>query len=78
MGAAYETINFKAEACDGCNACMTACAQAKAQSDDQIHSRIQIVPSAGGSNSPSAASAPIRNACSTVPRRRCRKTQAAA
>ena len=48
MGAAYETLHFKAEACDGCNACMSACAQAKAQTDDPLHSRIQIVPSAGG------------------------------
>ena len=48
MGAAYETIHFKAEACDGCNACMNACAQAKAHSDDPLHSRIQIVPSADG------------------------------
>jgi phenylglyoxylate dehydrogenase beta subunit len=48
MGAAYETIHFKAEACDGCNDCMTACAQAKAQSDDHLQSRIQIVPSGDG------------------------------
>ena len=48
MGAAYETIHFKAEACDGCNDCMTACAQAKAQSDDHLQSRIQIVPSGEG------------------------------
>ena len=48
MGAAYETIHFKAEACDGCNDCMTACAEAKAQSDDHLQSRIQIVPSGDG------------------------------
>ena len=48
MGAAYETINFKADACDGCNDCMTACALAKALSDDQLQSRIQIVPSGDG------------------------------
>ena len=44
MGAAYETIHFKAEACDGCNDCMSACAQAKTQTDDHRQSRIQIVP----------------------------------
>src|SRR3972149_6458684 len=43
MGA-FETISFKPEHCKGCNDCMTACAQAKAQSDDHLHSRIQIVP----------------------------------
>jgi phenylglyoxylate dehydrogenase beta subunit len=54
MGAAYETINFKPEACDGCLECMTACAQAKARSEDQSRSheerqsRIQIVPSGDG------------------------------
>ena len=48
MGAAYETIHFKADACDGCNDCMTACAQAKAQSEDHLQSRIQIVPSGEG------------------------------
>ncbi len=47
MGA-FETISFKPEFCDGCNDCMTACAQAKAQSDDFVHSRIQIVPSESG------------------------------
>ena len=48
MGAAYETINFKADACDGCLDCMSACAQAKAQTEDHLHSRIQIVPSGEG------------------------------
>ena len=42
MGA-YNTISFKPEHCDGCNACMTACATAKAGSDDVVNSRIQIV-----------------------------------
>ncbi len=44
MGAAFETIHFKPEACDGCNECMDACALAKANSEDQTQSRIQIVP----------------------------------
>jgi phenylglyoxylate dehydrogenase beta subunit len=47
MGA-FETISFRPEHCDGCNDCMTACAQAKAQSADSVHARIQIVPSDGG------------------------------
>jgi phenylglyoxylate dehydrogenase beta subunit len=47
MGA-FETISFRPEHCNGCNDCMTACAQAKAQSDEFVHSRIQIVPSGGG------------------------------
>ncbi len=42
MGA-YNTISFKPEHCDGCNACMTACATTKAGSADIAHSRIQIV-----------------------------------
>jgi phenylglyoxylate dehydrogenase beta subunit len=42
MGA-YNTIAFKPEHCDGCNACMTACATVKAGSADVINSRIQIV-----------------------------------
>ena len=45
MGAAYETIHFEPEACDGCLDCMSACALAKAQRVDHALSRIQIVPS---------------------------------
>jgi len=47
MGA-FETISFRPELCDGCNDCMSACAQAKAQAADFVHSRIQIVPSDAG------------------------------
>jgi len=47
MGA-FDTISFKPELCNGCNDCMTACARAKAQSEDFVLSRIQIVPSEGG------------------------------
>ena len=47
MGA-FETISFKPELCNGCNDCMSACARVKAQSEDAVHSRIQIVPSEGG------------------------------
>jgi len=43
MQGAYNTIAFDARHCDGCNACMTACAQAKAGSDAIVNSRIQIV-----------------------------------
>jgi phenylglyoxylate dehydrogenase beta subunit len=48
MGVAFETIAFRNAQCDGCNECMTACARAKAQSDDFVHSRIQIVAADGG------------------------------
>ncbi|MHB8666342.1 MAG: NADH-dependent phenylglyoxylate dehydrogenase subunit beta [Burkholderiales bacterium] len=48
MGAAYETIHFKAEACDGCLDCMSVCARTKAQTEDHLHSRIQIVPCGDG------------------------------
>ena len=43
MTGAYSTLAFDAARCDGCNACMVACAQAKAGSDDLVDSRIQIV-----------------------------------
>ncbi|MEO6352200.1 MAG: NADH-dependent phenylglyoxylate dehydrogenase subunit beta [Burkholderiaceae bacterium] len=47
MGTAYNTIAFKADLCDGCNACMTACAEVKGGSCDASNfldnSRIQIV-----------------------------------
>lgn len=47
MGTAYNTIAFKADLCDGCNACMTACAEVKGGSSDASNflnnSRIQIV-----------------------------------
>jgi phenylglyoxylate dehydrogenase beta subunit len=48
MGVAFETIAFDNAKCNGCNECMTACARAKAQSDDFVHSRIQIVAADGG------------------------------
>ncbi len=44
MGVAYNTIAFKPESCDGCNACMIACAEAKSGGSELIDSRIQIVP----------------------------------
>jgi phenylglyoxylate dehydrogenase beta subunit len=44
MGAAYNTISFKSDHCDGCNACMTACAEVKGGGSDLRNSRIQIVP----------------------------------
>ena len=47
MGA-YATIAFDAARCDGCNACMIACAQAKAGSDDIVDARLQIVAENGG------------------------------
>ena len=42
MGA-YNTIAFKPESCDGCNACMVACAEVKSGGRELINSRIQIV-----------------------------------
>ena len=36
---AYNTISFLPEHCDGCNACMTACATAKTGAPDVINSR---------------------------------------
>jgi phenylglyoxylate dehydrogenase beta subunit len=47
MGAAYNTIAFKPELCDGCNACMTACAEVKGGSDLR-NARIQIVADEAG------------------------------
>ena len=41
MGAAFDSISFKASLCDGCGDCMTACSEAK-----QGASRISIVPGA--------------------------------
>jgi len=48
MGAAYNTISFKTDQCDGCNACMVACAEAKSGTADVLNSRIQIVPDLAG------------------------------
>lgn len=41
---AYDTIAFRPELCDGCNACMVACAGTRAGSDDLLDARLQIVP----------------------------------
>lgn len=52
MGNAYNTISFKADLCDGCNACMTACAEVKGGSSDASNflsnARIQIVADQAG------------------------------
>lgn len=47
MGAAYNTIAFKSDHCDGCTACMAACATVKSDGDVR-NSRIQIVPDRAG------------------------------
>lgn len=47
MAGAYSTIAFDGARCDGCNACMLACAEAKVGSADPADSRIQIVPAEG-------------------------------
>ncbi len=43
MGKSYRSIVFHADKCNGCLECVKACAQAKADSDDPRHSRIQVV-----------------------------------
>jgi len=48
MSAAYNTIAFKTDQCDGCNACMTACAEVKSGGSDLRNARIQIVPDMAG------------------------------
>ena len=63
MGRGYNTIAFDAAKCDGCGACMTACATAKAPASkgpglgnaaseasvvNPANSRIQVVPAADG------------------------------
>jgi len=40
---AYSTIAFRAEYCNGCGDCMTACARARAGSDSPLRSRIQVL-----------------------------------
>jgi len=42
MGKGYNTIAVYPDKCNGCNDCITACAQAKAGSTDPRHSRIQV------------------------------------
>ncbi len=48
MGTTFATLQFHPERCDGCGDCMAACAQAKSGSDDLAHSRLRIMPGAGG------------------------------
>ena len=48
MGKCFNTLQFHADRCDGCGDCMTACAQAKAQTDDHAHARIHILPKING------------------------------
>ena len=43
MATAYNTLAFKPEHCDGCNACMTACVEVNNVGSDLLNSRIQIV-----------------------------------
>jgi phenylglyoxylate dehydrogenase beta subunit len=47
MSGAYATLAFDASRCDGCNACMLACADVKAGSRELADSRIRIVPDDG-------------------------------
>ena len=48
MGKCFSTLQFHASRCDGCGDCMTACAQAKAKTDNQAYSRIHILPKTNG------------------------------
>jgi phenylglyoxylate dehydrogenase beta subunit len=48
VGKCFSTLQFHASRCDGCGDCMTACAQAKAKTDDQRYSRIHILPKTNG------------------------------
>ncbi len=48
MSRAYDTIAFDAARCDGCNACMSACALAKANSHALADARIRILHDKGG------------------------------
>jgi phenylglyoxylate dehydrogenase beta subunit len=50
VGRAYDTIAFEAAKCDGCGACMRACALAKTGVQDAARSRIQVLqaPNGGG------------------------------
>jgi phenylglyoxylate dehydrogenase beta subunit len=50
MAKCFSTLQFHADRCNGCGDCMSACAQAKAGSDDLTFSRIRIMaPINGGS-----------------------------
>ncbi len=44
MGMSYNTISFRSELCDGCGACMLACAEAKAGTKDVSQARLRILP----------------------------------
>ena len=43
----YNTIAFRAEHCNGCGDCMTACARVKTGADGQEHARLQVLASPG-------------------------------
>jgi len=42
MGRSYHTIAFHADKCDGCRECELACARAKADSENPVHSRVRV------------------------------------
>jgi len=44
LGRGYDTIAFHGDKCDGCGACMTACAAAKSETGALVHSRIRVLP----------------------------------
>jgi len=43
MGRSFDTIRFRAEACDACGQCVIACARAKTGTDDTSRARLQIL-----------------------------------
>jgi phenylglyoxylate dehydrogenase beta subunit len=48
LGKSYSTIAFHPDKCNGCNECVTACAQAKTGTKEAAHSRIKVVPDETG------------------------------
>lgn len=46
MGMSFNTIAFRSELCDGCGACMTACAEAKSGTRDHAYARLRVFPAA--------------------------------
>ena len=48
MTTCFPTLQFRADRCDGCGDCMTACAQAKSGTDNLAQSRIRIMPASNG------------------------------
>lgn len=52
MGTSYNTIAFRSALCDGCGACMTACAEAKSGTRDPAEARLSILPALAEGEAP--------------------------